>query len=173
MRQALIVVDMLNDFVLTDAPLEVPENRSIIPHLQQRLAEARAEQTPVIFVSDAHAPDDREFERMGWPPHAVAGTPGALVIDELQPQPGEHQVAKTTYSGFYRTDLEPLLKKLQVEELILTGCVTNICILYTAADAVMRGYRVCVARDGVAALDPAAGHFALEQMEQVLGVTLI
>ena len=91
----------------------------------------------------------------------------------MKPRPDEHQVAKTTYSGFYRTDLEPLLNKLQVEELILTGCVTNICILYTAADAVMRGYRVCVARDCVAALDPAAGHFALQQMEQILGVTLI
>ena len=92
MRQALVVIDMLNDFVLSGAPLEVPENRSIIPALQQRLAKARAEQTPVIFVSDAHAADDLEFERMGWPPHAVAGTPGAQIIDELRPQPSEHVV---------------------------------------------------------------------------------
>jgi len=76
MRLALVVIEMLNDFILSGAPLEVPENRSIIPALQQRLTEARVEQTPVIFVSDAHVADDREFERMGWPPHAVAGTPG-------------------------------------------------------------------------------------------------
>jgi nicotinamidase/pyrazinamidase len=173
MRQALVVIDMLNDFVLSGAPLEVPENRSIIPALQQRLAKARAEQTPVIFVSDAHAADDREFERMGWPPHAVAGTPGAKIIDELCPLPSEYLVEKTTYSGFYQTNLEPLLEELQVEELVLTGCVTNICILYTAADAVMRGYLVSVPRDSVADLDPAAGRYAMEQMEQVLGVTVV
>jgi len=173
MRQALVIIDMLNDFTLPGAPLEVPENRAILPHLQQRLAKARAEQTPVIFVSDAHATDDREFTRMGWPPHAVAGTPGARVIDELRPQPGEPQIEKTTYSGFYQTDLEPLLEKLQIEELVLAGCVSNICILYTAADAVMRGYRVSVPRDCVADLDPEAGRYAFEQMEQVLGVQVV
>lgn len=173
MRQALIVIDMLNDFCLPGAPLEVPENRNILPSLQQRLAKTRAEQTPVIFVSDAHAANDREFERMGWPPHAVAGTPGAQIIDELRPQSSEYLVEKTTYSGFYRTNLESLLEKLQVEELVLTGCVTNICILYTAADAVMRGFRVTVPRECVADLDPAAGRYAMKQMEQVLGVNVI
>jgi nicotinamidase-related amidase len=59
-----------------------------------------------------------------------------------------------------------------VEELILTGCVTNICILYTAADAVMRGFRVQVPVDSVADLEPAQGAFALQQMQRVLGVTL-
>ena len=54
--------------------------------------------------------------------------------------------------------------------LVLTGCVTNICVLYTAYDAVIRGYRVTVPADCVAPLDPADGAFALRQMEQVLGV---
>jgi len=172
MRQALLVIDMLNDFYLPGAPLEVTENRTILPALQQRLAKARTEQTPVIFVSDAHAANDREFERMGWPPHAVAGTPGARVINELQPLPNEHLVEKTTYSGFFQTELEALLHQLEIDELILTGCVTNICILYTAADAVMRGYSVIVPTDCVAHLDPAEGEFAVNQMKNVLGVQI-
>lgn len=172
MAKALLVIDMLNDFVLPGAPLEVPRTREILPRLAQRLAAARKAGVPVIYVCDAHRPDDREFERMGWPPHAVAGTPGAEVVADLAPQAGEAVVVKQTYSGFYATELENLLQELGVEELVLTGCVTNICILYTAADAVMRGYRVEVPVDAVADLDPEAGAFALQQLRQVLGVTL-
>lgn len=172
MKSALLVIDMLNDFVLAGAPLEVPRTRAILPRLRQRLEAARQEGVSVIYVCDAHRPDDREFARMGWPPHAVAGTPGAEVVDALAPRSGEPRVLKQTYSGFYGTELEALLRARGVEVLILTGCVTNICILYTAADAVMRGFRVRVPRDSVADLDPDEGGFALQQMERVLGVTV-
>ncbi|TYO98322.1 nicotinamidase-related amidase [Geothermobacter ehrlichii] len=170
MRQALVIIDMLNDFVQPGAPLEVPATREILPALQQRLRQARAQGLPVIHVCDAHAPDDSEFSRMGWPPHAVRGTRGAQIVDELAPLPGETTVCKTTYSGFHATDLDEHLRRLQVDELVLTGCVTSICVLYTAADAVMRGYRVRVPADCVAHLDPGDGAFALRQMRQVLGV---
>lgn len=172
MTKALLVIDMLNDFVLPGAPLEVPRTREMLPRLAQRLAAARQAGLAVIYVCDAHQPDDREFVRMGWPPHALAGSPGAEVVAALAPQAGEPVVVKQTYSGFYGTGLETLLQGLGVEELILTGCVTNICILYTAADAVMRGFRVQVPVDSVADLDPAQGAFALQQMQRVLGVTL-
>lgn len=170
MQRALLVIDMLNDFVKPGAPLEVAHNREILPALQQRLQNARRDGTPVFFVSDAHAPDDLEFSRMGWSPHAIKGTAGAQVIAELAPKPGEEQVEKTTYSGFNGTMLEQKLRKLGIEELVLTGCVSNICILYTAADAVMKGYSVIVPTDCVAHIDPAEGEFAFNQMKNVLGV---
>jgi len=173
MAQALLVIDMLNDFVREGAVLEVPQTRRILPALQVRLATAREAGIPVIFVCDAHAADDREFTRMGWPPHAVRGTPGAEVVSELAPLPGEKIVYKTTYSGFVGTDLAEVLESLGVKELILTGCVTNICVLYTAADAVMRGLQVTVPANLVASLDDADGAFALRQMEQVLGVKVL
>lgn len=172
MRQALVVIDMLNDFVLPGAPLEVPQAREVLPALARRISQARKEGLPIIYVCDAHAPDDREFERMGWTPHAVCGTPGAEVVAELAPCPGDPVIAKTTYSGFYATPLKILLQELEVEELILTGCVTNICVLYTAADAVMRGFHVRVPTDCVAHLDAQDGAFALAQMEKVLGATV-
>lgn len=173
MGQALLVIDMLNDFVQEGAVLEVVQARRIVPGLRMRLAEARRAGTPVVFVCDAHAPDDREFARMGWPPHALRGSEGARVIDELAPLPGEQIIAKSTYSGFVDTELDSFLKALAVDELILTGCVTNICVLYTAADAVMRGYRVTVPAELVAPLDEADGAFALRQMERVLGVRVL
>ncbi len=170
---ALVIIDMLNDFVLPGAPLEVPAARDILPALKQRLDQARQDGMPVLYVCDAHDPDDREFARMGWPPHAVRGTRGAEVVAELRPLPNEPVIAKTSYSGFHDTDLDATLKKLGVEELILTGCVTSICVLYTAADAVMTGYRVTVPADCVAPLDPQDGAFALKQMRTVLGVNVV
>lgn len=172
MKEALLVIDMLDDFVREGSPLEVPATRTILPALQQRLAGARARGVPVIYVCDAHRPDDPEFARMGWPPHAVKGTPGAAVVAELTPQETDPVVEKTSYSGFHHTGLEGILQALGVTGLVLTGCVTNICVLYTAYDAVIRDYRVTVPADCVAPLDSTDGEFALRQMEQVLGVTV-
>jgi nicotinamidase-related amidase len=163
---------MLEDFVLPGAPLEVPANRAILPALRERITAARAGGVPVIYLCDAHRPDDPEFTRMGWPPHAVRGTPGARVVAELAPLETDPVVEKTSYSGFHHTGLEGILQALAVDRLVLTGCVTNICILYIAYEAVVRGYQVTVPSDCVAALDPADGAFALRQLEQVLGVTV-
>jgi len=170
MKEALLVIDMLNDFVREGAPLEVPATRAILPALRRRLADARSRGVPVIYVCDAHRPDDPEFARMGWPPHAVKGTPGAQVVAELAPLETDPIVEKTAYSGFHHTGLDGILQALAVTDLVLTGCVTNICVLYTAYDAVIRGYDVTVPTDSTAPLDPADGEFALKQMEKVLGV---
>jgi len=172
MKQALVIIDMLNDFVLEGGALEVPRTRDILPAVQQKLLEFRSRKQPVLYVCDAHAADDREFDRMGWPPHAVEGTPGAMVVDDLAPMSGERVIPKQTYSGFFQTALDALLQKLDVQELVLVGCVTNICILYTAADAVMRGYRVRVPVSCVADIDVDDGAFALAQMKKILGVRL-
>jgi nicotinamidase-related amidase len=172
MQRALLIIDMLNDFVRPGAPLEVAHNREIIPALQQRLLNARRSGMPAIFICDGHAPDDPEFSRMGWPPHAILGTPGASVIEELAPLAEDALISKTSYSSFNNTNLEETLKKLDIEELVLTGCVSNICILYTAAEAVMKGYKVIVPTDCVAHLDQAEGEFAFRQMKNVLGVQL-
>ena len=169
-KEALVISDMLNDFVRPGAPLEVPAARAILPALQKRVAEARANGVPVIYVCDAHEPDDREFSRMGWPAHAVKDSEGARVVDELAPLETDPVIEKTTYSGFHHTGLEGILQALGVERIVLTGVVTSICIFYIAYDAVIRGYQVTVPVDCVAALDPEDGEFALRQMEQVLGV---
>lgn len=165
-KEALLIIDMLNDFIAPGAPLEVPEGRRIVPAIRKRLEEARDRGTPVVYLCDAHDKDDPEFRV--WPPHAVRDTPGAQVVGELAPREGEHVVRKTTYSGFYGTELEEVLQGLGSEHLVVTGVVTNICVLYTAADALMRGYEVTVPPDCVAALNEEDHAFALRQMEEVL-----
>lgn len=170
-QKALLIIDMLNDFVLPGAPLEVPDTRKIIPNIEREVIKARTEGYPIIYVCDAHAPDDKEFNI--WPRHCVKGTKGAKVVDELEPEHKNIVVEKTTYSGFFNTRLEEVLKSIGATELIITGCVTNICILYTSSDAVLRGYSITVPKDCVAGLNKDDHEFSLMQMEKVLKVKII
>jgi len=165
-KQALVIIDMLRDFVLPGAPLEVPQARHIVPNIKRQIDEARKKGIPVIYLCDRHRPDDVEFKV--WPPHAVENSEGAEIIDELKPQEGDYVVPKISYSAFYKTELEELLKKLKIDELIITGVVTNICVLYTAMDALARGYKVEVPEDSVAALNQEDHKFAIRQIKEVL-----
>lgn len=171
--KALLVIDMLEDFVRPGAPLEVPWTRRILPALRRRIDAARKRGELVVYLCDSHRKNDPEFSRMGWPPHAVSGTPGAAVVGEISPQPGDVVVEKRSYSGFYRSGLSSVLRRRGVRTLSLSGCVTNICVLYTAADAAMRGFDVTVEERFVAGLDSSSHMFALDQMETVLGVRVI
>lgn len=172
-KDALLVIDMLNDFVLEGAPLEVPETRKVIPTIRREIDEARRKGIPIIYVCDAHEKDDKEFSRFGWPPHAVKGTEGAKVVKELEPQKDDIVIEKKTYSGFYNTTLDDTLKRLGVDSIRLTGCVTHICIMFTASDAVLRGYNVTVVKDGVAGLSPEDHEAGLRIMKNVLGVKIV
>lgn len=171
-KEALLVIDMLNDFVLEGAPLEVPETRKVLPVIKTEIEKARSEGKPVIYICDSHDPDDMEFKRFGWPPHAVKGTEGAKVVKELEPQRGDTIIEKTTYSGFYNTKLDETLKSLGIQSLRLTGCVTHICVMFTASDATLRGYDVTVVKDGVAGLSKEDHEAALRIMKNVMGAKI-
>ena len=149
MKIGVIVVDMLNDFVT--GILKCERASRIIPNIRRLLDFARKRGNPVIYTNDAHLPDvDKEFEL--WPPHAVVGSRGAEVIDELKPREGDYVIPKRRYSAFYETNLDLLLRELKVDTLVLAGLVTNVCVQHTAADAFFRGYRILVPEDCVEAL---------------------
>ncbi len=172
-KEALLIIDMLNDFVLEGAPLEVPETRKVIPAIKKEIENARAKGVPVIYVCDAHEKDDKEFSKFGWPAHAVKGTKGAEIVDELKPEDGDIIIEKTTYSGFYDTKLDGALKNLGVNSLRLTGCVTHICVMFIAYEAVLKDYRVTVLENGVAGLSKDDHDAALRIMKNVMGVKII
>lgn len=171
--RALLVIDMLKDFVLEGAPLEVPDTRKVIDTIKDEIKAARQRGEPIIYVCDNHAPDDEEFKRFNWPPHAVEGTTGAEVIDELMPEDDDIIIKKTTYSGFYNTTLDDVLKEKGIGKVRLTGCVTHICVLFTASDAVLRGYDVEVVEKGVAGLAEEDHEAALRIMKNVLGAEIV
>lgn len=158
-RRALVVTDMLNDHLTPGRPLEVPRARRIVPALRARIAQARRDRVPVVYLCDRHAADDPELEQ--WGAHNVEGTDGCEVVDALRPEPGDALVTHRAYSGFYDTALDATLRGLGVDTLVLTGCTTDLIMLFTAGDAMMRGYRVEVPADCHAGSSEAAERMAL------------
>ena len=163
---------MIEDFAHEGGALYCgPQMGQIIPVIQSELRRARAAGEPVIYLTDNHVPDDAEFKVFA--PHAIAGTKGAEIIPELAPADDDDVIPKRRYSGFFGTDLDITLREREVDTLRLVGDCTNICVLYTAADARNLGYTVEVVRDGVTSFDVEAHHDALREMEKTLGATIV
>ncbi len=170
-KKALLIIDMLNDFVRDGAPLKVPKIDIIIGPIKREIEKAKSGEYPIIYLCDSHDKNDKEFKM--FPPHAIKNTEGSKIIEELKPQGNDIIIRKNSYSGFYNTDLDEVLKKLEVKKLIVTGNVTNICVLYTVADAVMRNYEVDVVKNAVIGLNAKDHRFALEQMEKVFNANIV
>jgi nicotinamidase/pyrazinamidase len=171
-KTALIVADMLNDFIDPQGALFIgPQGRAIIPFVAAKIEEVRGRSGVVILVTDAHAPDDREFRH--FPPHAVKGTWGAQVIPELSLKPGDYRVEKTRYSAFARTNLDEILQKEQVARVEVVGVCTSICVLETVKELFDRDLPSLVYREGVADFDPEAHAFALKHLQRVFGAKVV
>ena len=143
-KPAILVVDMLNDFVT--GALACDRGKAIVSPTASLLDAARKAGVPVIFCNDAHIKGiDRELKL--WGDHAMAGTEGAAVIPELNVCDKDLIVPKRRYSGFFHTDLDILLKELGVQTVVMTGLHTHMCVRHTSADAYCLGYDVVVAKD--------------------------
>ena len=170
--KALLVIDMLEDFVDKDGTLYVgPAGEKLMDFINQRIRDFRKDNSPIIFICDHHEKDDSEFEM--FPLHCIAGTSGSDIIEGIDVKVGDKIVWKRRYSAFFGTDLDISLRERGVNELYLVGVCTNICVLYTAADARNLGYKVNIYRDGVASFDLAAHEFALKESEKTLGCKII
>lgn len=170
--KALLVIDMLKDFIDEDGALSTGKSgKQIIGFVKEKIDEFRSEGYPVIFICDNHEKDDKEFDMFS--DHCIANTEGAKIIDELDVKDTDKIIRKRRYSAFYGTDLDLSLREKGVEELYLVGVCTNICVLYTAADARNISYNVNIYKDGVASFDEEAHKFALKELVSTLGCKII
>lgn len=167
--KAILIIDMLNDFVT--GKLGFGEAEKIIPNIRRLVEFARSKKIRVIYVCDAHGPEDHEFKL--WGPHALKGSEGAEVVPELRPRRGNWIFEKRTYSAFFGTKLEKALRKAGVDELVLTGIVTEICVQNTVADAFYRGYGTVVLEDCVASSNRKAHLASLSYMKSVYGAKVV
>ena len=162
-KTALIVVDMQNDFVKQGGSLVVPDAAATIPNIQRLLAAARSAGMPVAYTQDTHFDNDPEWAI--WPEHCRHATWGWQIVDELAPQPADLICQKSRYDGFYGTWLEHFLGSVwKVENLVIVGTVSSICVLHTAASAGLRWYNVVVPADGTSALTEFDQALALRQI---------
>jgi len=163
--KALVVIDMLNDFVT--GTIANPRAERIIPLIDELLQKARSDRGEwlVVYANDAHLPQD--FELRVWGEHAMAGTPGAEIIPELAATAGDFILPKRTYSSFHETGLDDLLRQFRADTVVLTGQHTNICLRHTTADAFFRGYHVIVPRDAVEAISDEDHESGLRYLETI------
>jgi nicotinamidase-related amidase len=163
---ALVVVDMQHDFVSDGGALQVPDARGTVPVIADLIRRARAAGTRIVFTQDTHRDGDPEFAL--WPPHAIEGTPGHAIVDELHPLPDDTIIRKPRYDAFYGTPLDHLLRQWGVTTLVICGTVANICVHYTASSAALRWYDVVIPEDAVSALDPFDLAASLRQTTSLL-----
>ncbi|MEU6523405.1 isochorismatase family cysteine hydrolase [Streptomyces sp. NPDC046924] len=163
---ALVVVDMINTYEHEDAELLVPSARRVVPVLAELIGRAREAGVPVVYANDNFGL---------WRSHqgelvdtALAG-PHADLIEPIMPDDESLFVVKARHSVFYETPLSYLLWRLGVGHVVLSGQVTEQCILYSALDAHIRHLQVTVPRDAVACIHPHLESAALEMMERNMG----
>jgi len=168
-RTALVVVDMQRGFLDPGEAMAVPPAREIVPVIQHLLNVFRAKRLPVVFTEFVYSESAPVLIGRLHPEHQPAapgaprgfglpssscleGTPSAETVPDLAPRAGEVVVKKRGYDAFAGTSLDGTLRARNVTSLVVTGTMTDICVLATVTAALHREYRVTVVEDGVATL---------------------
>lgn len=172
MRPAILVVDMLEDFVRGELGDEKFEK--VIPPLRNLVETARERNVPVVYCNDSHEKDDPEIDL--WGEHAMKGTEGAKVIEELEPGEKDEIVEKSCYGCFEGTDLDDRLKNMYegrgVDTVVVTGLHTHLCDRHTAYGAFARGYDVIFVEDATDAFTQEQHQEGLEYAEEYYGAEI-
>ncbi len=146
-KSCVLVIDMINDFVSgkfgnNNAGESVKLAEIALKQLKGKL--------PIIFANDSHIKDDPEF--MVWGEHAVDGTWGSEIVEQLVPFP-DYVIKKRHYDAFSGTDLDSLMRALGINNIYIFGISTDICVEHTCAGAFYRYYNVKVVSDLCACID--------------------
>lgn len=153
-RSALLVIDMQEFFLDPASGAFTCGGPAILPSVKRLVEAFRHAGRPVIFTRHVHHPNGLDMGIMGWwwEDACIEGSPESGVHPELAPLSKEKVILKHRYSAFYNTDLETVLRCLDVKDLVFTGVMTNMCCESTARDAYYRDYRVFFPADGTGAV---------------------
>ncbi len=170
-RAAVVVVDMINEFCKPGGKMVLPGYEALVDPQLGIIGAARTVGVPVIWVHDARRPGMRqEREWAKRTPHGLENSWATEIIEDLDARSDEIHVIKRRYSAFFQTDLDLTLKDMQVDQLIIFGVVTNICVRSTVHDAFFNGYEVVVPADACAATGPREQASSLYDIATHFGV---
>lgn len=156
MKSALIIIDMQNGFLNPESPLCIKGARATLPACARVIRACRRAGIPVIFVNRAYRADGSDVEhtrRQVWAAGGKPLTPGStgpLSVEnppEFERSPQDYEIIKPRYSAFFQTPLDMLLRRLNVDTVLLTGTTTPNCIRTTCYDGISLDYRVVVVED--------------------------
>ena len=178
-RATFLLIDMQNGFIDGASPLCIAGAAATVPTCARALEAARAHGVPVYHVRRTYAADGSDVEAVRWKAWAEGGRPlspaDPISLDcppELAPAPGEPVVVKPSWSAFFGTDLDALLRARGIGTLVLAGTTTPNCVRSTAYDGLARGFNVAVLRDATSSRSPEAQEANLADMEAA-GIQLI
>jgi ureidoacrylate peracid hydrolase len=170
-RAAVVVVDMINEFCKPGGKMVLPGYEKLVPYQLSVIEAARDSNVPVVWVRDSHRRNlRRDREMLKRTPHGEEGTWATEVIEDLGQRPEEFEVLKSRYSAFFQTDLDLLLKDMVIDQIVVFGVVTNICVRSTVHDAFFLGYEVVVPRDCCAATGPREQESTLYDISTHFGI---
>lgn len=150
-KPALIIIDMVQDLFDPQRNLPIATHAgAIIDPINVLSGRFRKNGWPVVFATDAFHEDDFIFTG-GMHPHALAGTPGAQVIDALDRTTDDYWLPKPRFSGFLNTGLEDWLRERSVTLCAVAGVATHFCVLTTVMDALCHGFKAVFLEDCTAA----------------------
>ena len=173
-RPALIVIDIQKGTFI-DRSTEgraidhMPDYADRMLLTRKAIDKARECGIPVIFIQEVHRPDHVDFGREldgDEDVHCVEGQPGTpLAVEEMGIRTEDYRVPKRRYSAFFGTDFEILLKGLNIDTLLLTGGLTDVCVHYTFVDGHQHDYFCRVIEDCVAGSALGPHEASLQAME--------
>ena len=169
-KTALIVIDMLNAYEHVDADALTESVERAVPAMVELIARAEDEGVPTIYVNDnfgAWTSDRRALLET-----ALEGR-HAHLVEPIAPAEDALFVVKARHSIFFQTPLEYLLGQEGVDRVVLTGQVTEQCVLYSALDAYIRHLEVVIPRDAVAHIHEHLAEASLELMERNMGAEIV
>ena len=163
-KAALLIIDMINCFDFPNADRILPSAEAAAECIARLRIAAREAGAPIVYVNDNFG--EWHSEKTLLVERAIKG--GNPITEKVVPEPDDYFVIKPQFSAFYATNLPVLLPKLGVSRLVITGVATDICVLFTAADAHMRDYAIWAPEDAVAS-SSERGAWALEIMRGSMG----
>jgi nicotinamidase-related amidase len=164
---ALLLIDVINDLAFEGSENLVMQAEEMSTRLARFKRRAARAGIPVVYVNDNFGQWRSDFRQTVA--HCTSkASPGRVVSRRLKPTTRDYFVLKPKHSGFYGTTLDSLLAALKIRRVIVTGIAGNICVLFTANDAHMRGLRIHAPADCVVSNTPEDNAHALRQIEIVL-----
>lgn len=156
-KVALFIIDMQKDFVLPESPSCITGANATIPSIVKILNEFRDRELPIFHIVREYRGDGSDIEKFRLKEfvekkkYAVPNTSGCEIVDELKPKDNEYRIVKNRFSGFMNTELDFMLRRLEISKIIITGTQYPNCVRATAFDAVALGYDVAVVTDATSA----------------------
>jgi ureidoacrylate peracid hydrolase len=154
-KAALLVIDMQRFFLNPASPTFTCGGLAILPTVKELISSFREAGRPVIYIRHVHHPSrlDAGIMEWWWEGMCLEGSPESEVHDDIAPLPNEKVVLKHRYSAFYNTDLETVLRCLKIEDIVISGVMSNMCCESTARDAYFRDYQVFFLADGTGSIN--------------------